>query len=135
MNRPRSDSTRLQACLSVFAGVFFLDQMLKASHIAHNDFQMNPDALLGLGADSILASAGLLVLFIYAFPLRYRYKNGCFYLPLAITLAGIASNSYDRLTRGGIIDYIDCGGICVFNLADIAIALGAMIFIWRIIKE
>lgn len=50
-------------------------------------------------------------------------------LGLALVVGGAASNLYDRIQNGGVTDYLLIKGLpkVVFNLADLAIVLGAVI--------
>jgi signal peptidase II len=50
---------------------------------------------------------------------------------LGAALGGAAGNLYDRIRRGAIIDFVDLGWWPVFNLADAAITVGAVVaLIW-----
>lgn len=51
-------------------------------------------------------------------------------------LAGALSNLVDRFVYGGVIDFIEIGGLCgyafpVFNIADVAISVGAALMLWK----
>ncbi len=53
----------------------------------------------------------------------------------ALVLAGAISNLLDRFVYGGVIDFIQLG-VCgyswpIFNIADLAIAAGAFIMLWK----
>lgn len=49
-----------------------------------------------------------------------------------LILAGVLSNLIDRLFRGGVIDYLNIYGL-FFNLADIFIILGLVIYFYKIL--
>jgi lipoprotein signal peptidase len=44
---------------------------------------------------------------------------------LGAAIGGCAGNTFDRIVRGGVIDFIGFRRISLFNLADIAIVIGA----------
>lgn len=46
---------------------------------------------------------------------------------LGAALGGAGSNLFDRLWRDGVIDIVDLGFWPVFNLADVAIVIGAVV--------
>ena len=46
---------------------------------------------------------------------------------LGAALGGASGNLLDRLRRGGVVDFIDFGFWPVFNLADTAIVVGALV--------
>jgi signal peptidase II len=46
---------------------------------------------------------------------------------LGAALGGASSNLFDRLWRGGVVDFIDLGFWPVFNLADVAIVAGVVV--------
>lgn len=50
-------------------------------------------------------------------------------VPLFFIIAGAASNLYDRLLYGYVIDYIDLRYFTIFNIADITICLGVFILL------
>lgn len=52
-----------------------------------------------------------------------------------LLLAGAAGNIIDRLRYGYIIDFISVKGIFVFNLADVFIAIGAIILLKKILPN
>jgi signal peptidase II len=52
---------------------------------------------------------------------------------LAVALGGAAGNLLDRLTWGGVVDFITIGWWPAFNLADVAIVAGAAIAVGSLI--
>ena len=51
---------------------------------------------------------------------------------IGAALGGAASNVYDRLRRGAVVDFVAIGWWPVFNLADVGITLGALVALWFI---
>jgi signal peptidase II len=62
--------------------------------------------------------------------LGYRYitKQIQRYI-IAVLIAGILGNAYDRVVFSGVRDFVDLGWFPVFNIADIAITVGAIAII------
>ncbi len=52
------------------------------------------------------------------------------HLALGSVWAGAAGNYVDRLTRGHVVDFISVPHYPVFNVADIAVAVGAAVLLW-----
>ena len=52
---------------------------------------------------------------------------------LGLALGGAAGNLFDRLLRGGVVDFIDLGFWPVFNLADVAIVAGVLVAVAAVI--
>lgn len=52
-----------------------------------------------------------------------------------LIFAGAIGNIIDRARFGYIIDYINIGGLLVFNLADVFIAVGAIILLEKIFQK
>ena len=51
---------------------------------------------------------------------------------LGVALGGASGNLFDRLWRGGVVDFIDVGFWPVFNIADSAIVAGALLAVLSI---
>jgi signal peptidase II len=60
-------------------------------------------------------------------------SRGLVALGLAISLAGAAGNLIDRVRRGAVIDFIAFPWWPAFNLADVAIVLGALLALGALI--
>lgn len=60
------------------------------------------------------------------------FRHAVARLGLGAALGGAASNLYDRLRRGDVIDLVKVGWWPVFNLADVSITLGAILALWFI---
>ncbi len=100
-----------------------LGRWLRLRHLA------NPNRI-GLLQNSPIAS--ILVFGIALFILTYETKQGYFFQRpaaqggLGAAIGGAASNLYDRIRQGAVIDFIDVGWWPVFNIADIGISVGAI---------
>lgn len=81
---------------------------------------------------SILLSLGLTVLFLLSFT---QYGKKELQLGLAFLLGGAYSNTYDRLKRGYVVDYLSFPRLpgklktVVYNISDFCILLGACLII------
>lgn len=51
--------------------------------------------------------------------------------PVFLLILGASSNFYDRLQFGYVIDYLDLSYFTVFNLADMMIIAGVMLFFYK----
>jgi signal peptidase II len=71
----------------------------------------------------ITLSLVLLIQFRLAYQIPYAQ------IALGGALGGAASNLLDRFRRGAVVDFIDLRFWPVFNLADVAICVGALIAI------
>jgi signal peptidase II len=84
---------------------------------------------LGL-APLIVLWAGLVVTAVLLGRAGYFFHNPAARISLGAALGGAGSNLYDRLRLGGVVDFLDVGWWPVFNLADVAITLGAIFALW-----
>jgi len=103
------------------------------------EYTENTGAFLGLGADwprpvrttVFGVGNGLLLLALAIAALRGRWSRRALF-GVALFVAGGASNLVDRLTYGMVIDFMNVGigplRTGIFNVADMAIMLGAGIF-------
>jgi len=91
------------------------------------------------GKTFILSIVSLAVcVFLVWYLLKKKPKSKFFMLSLGMILGGAVGNLIDRVFRGFVVDYIEACFINfpVFNLADIAITLGAvMLMIYVIFFE
>jgi signal peptidase II len=104
------------------------------------EYAENTGAFLGLGADWPLpvrtavfgVGSGLLLLALAVVAVRNRWPSRSLF-GVAIFVAGGASNLADRITCGMVIDFMNFGigpiRTGIFNVADMAIMLGAGIFV------
>ncbi|MBU3959003.1 MAG: signal peptidase II [Candidatus Omnitrophica bacterium] len=66
---------------------------------------------------------------------KSRYKKFSIYnVSLSLILAGALGNLIDRLFLGYVVDFLDFRIWPVFNIADSAITIGAILLGWSILK-
>jgi signal peptidase II len=69
------------------------------------------------------------------FTLRNKKHKALFVFALSLILAGALGNLIDRVRFGYVIDFLDFRVWPVFNVADSAITIGAVILAWSILTE
>lgn len=77
----------------------------------------------------------IIIIFLCGFVVSLIFQKKLLALPLIFTIAGAASNLYDRFVYGFVIDYFDLEYFTVFNLADTLISGSLAIFLFMLIKE
>lgn len=148
-----SPAFRARVFLPIFAGVFLSDcaskraavEQLSPPYVPHDVFgdvlrftlAYNVRAAMGLtaGAWSRWILAGLAVAMLVAMAvwlLRTRSNDPRLFGAIALIAAGALGNLVDRLRWDrGVVDFIDVGfgdsRFWIFNVADMAITLGAVI--------
>lgn len=85
-------------------------------------------ALQGKGIISILVSILVLLLIYINLEKIFKMQNYVI-LGISLILGGALGNLIDRLVYGYVIDFIDFHWWPVFNIADIALVIGAVLFI------
>ncbi len=76
------------------------------------------------------------VILIYSALRNNKHKKYSFYnISLALILSGALGNLIDRLRLGYVIDFLDFRIWPVFNVADSAITVGAILLGWTILKQ
>lgn len=53
----------------------------------------------------------------------------------SLLIGGAVGNLFDRLTRGYVVDFIALGRFPVFNIADMALTVGAVLLAIRTLKQ
>lgn len=119
--------------LSVAFLVVFTDQVIK---LVLNQFK--PDMLVqnqgiifgsqNLNHNLLYLIFGLILFFSFIIMKKSLKDKKFLILGLVLVLGGAASNLLDRFFKGAVIDYFKLGNL-FFNLADIAILTGLMIYL------
>lgn len=65
--------------------------------------------------------------------LKKKGAKSSYTIALSLILAGALGNLVDRLFLGYVIDFLDLGIWPVFNIADSAISIGAVLLGWNIL--
>jgi len=86
----------------------------------------------GLRTAIFTSATGVMLLVLTGFAV-YRRLQGWPAVGVALFVAGGTSNWVDRVTHGAVVDFLNVGvgplRTGVFNVADMAIVLGAMVFV------
>lgn len=85
------------------------------------------------GNNLLLFFAGILITIALFYYLMRADKREV--MPIAFIIGGAIGNLIDRVLHGGVIDFIQVSVWPIFNIADIAISLGVILLIIRLIKK
>ena len=133
-----------KVCYGVFVFIIIVtDQIIKMLMMNRNidilkdivslSYTENTNAAFSIGNYYIVTIGSLgiiIILLILLFIFRSKVTN---FLPIILILSGGISNLIDRIFRGFVIDYISIFSFPVFNVADMCIVIGVIIFIIQII--
>lgn len=130
--------------------MFCLDRLTKyfaLHYLSQNEFfflpnfgfklYTNSNLALSLPANNWLAIilSVVAVIFLIFLGLEYIKKQPLTAFPLFLMLIGAYSNLLDRFKFGWIIDWLDFSWFPAFNLADVYIFLGVLLFLKIIFKK
>ncbi len=134
----------------IILGILSLDQLSKfiitrnlsihqsvpiIPNIFHITFINNRGAAFGILKDQthffVLTSLGAVVLIFLELKNNRHKKLYC--ASLSLVLAGALGNLVDRVFLGYVIDFLDFRVWPVFNLADSAITIGAVLLGWQLL--
>jgi len=96
----------------------------------------NTGAAFGLfrGQQGMLIIIAVTVLAAIAYVIaRVRPERPAARTALALVSAGALGNLIDRVTLGGVTDFLDIGRWPVFNVADISLDVGVAILVWWVL--
>lgn len=103
-----------------------INRVLHLTHIR------NTGGVFGLlpGSSPIFVAVSVMIIaMLVAYVVRVRPDAAYQYVCFGLVVGAASANTCDRLVYGAVIDYIDVQGIpgwhYIFNLADVAIHLGA----------
>lgn len=100
--------------------------------------QANTGAFFSLfaSAGGLLAVVGVvLVAFLLLWGWRAGNRHPELILPLGLVLGGAVGNLIDRLARGEVVDFLDFHFWPVFNVADIALTVGVLLAVLRLLRS
>lgn len=133
--------------ITVAAGtIFALDQLTKAAIVRH----LPQDECWTLGAhlkirhlqnrsipQLFFTRLGMMIAWVLMMiGALFLARDGYFFrsagarLALGVAVGGTAGNLWDRLRRGGVIDFVDLSWWPVFNFADLAITVGVALALY-----
>ena len=89
---------------------------------------------MGKGWSGLFVLTALCAVAVIYTALR-KGTRGLAVLPLLLILAGTIGNLIDRLRFGHVIDFLDLRVWPVFNVADSAITIGAVMLGWQLLRK
>lgn len=100
-------------------------------------YTLNPGAAFGILPERtgffIFVTLAVVVLILYILR-RHGPSGPHLAFALGLELGGAAGNLVDRLFLGAVIDFLDFRVWPVFNLADVAIVVGAILLAWHVAR-
>ena len=91
--------------------------------------------LFGKAATFVIPASMLTIALIGSYALGSHKGGHPAWISCGLILGGAIGNLYDRLRYGHVIDFLDFRVWPVFNIADSAITIGAVLLAWEIINN
>lgn len=116
--------------------ILLIEDIFYLTHIqnpgaAFGFFRYQTELLIGV---SLLTIAALVLI-----ACGVSRKERFFWGALGFIIGGAMGNLIDRLSLGYVIDFLDLGfrehRWPIFNIADIAITVGSIVIIWKLLKK
>jgi lipoprotein signal peptidase len=127
-------------CLSLiildrFLKIFFVKTLPESGSVFA--LYINKNIAFSLPLPSIILYPILAIIFFLLVWLWFDdWRVGKKYIwPYALIIIGAASNIWDRLWYGGVVDYLNVPYFTVLNLSDVYIFLGVCYFLVRQLKK
>ncbi|MBU1178546.1 signal peptidase II [Patescibacteria group bacterium] len=144
----RSASKLVLSVLGILA-LIFLDQGIKFMLAKQGGFFIWPNFLdIGFYQNRGIAFgiplplyliypliAASLILIVWRYGRQLRQGQSWIWLACWMVLMGAASNLFDRLYWGYVVDYIHFSFGSTFNVADMTIVAGVVILLWRELEK
>jgi len=113
--------------------LILFDQLIKEIILKYTPWAIiNPNYFFGFGmSGGIFFLLAIIIILILGIIVLEKSAN---IYALFLILAGALSNLIDRFFRGGVIDYFKIG-LIKFNLADIFLITGVIIYAWSLQRE
>jgi signal peptidase II len=108
--------------------------------IFHLSLVHNSGAAFGIfkGMGYVIVAVSLAAIVYIAYTLRKHHANAkaqrLYLVALSLIMAGTVGNLIDRIRLGYVIDFLDFRVWPVFNVADSAITVGAILLGWKILR-
>lgn len=88
------------------------------------------------GGTGLLISNVLIFLALLVFGLKMPRENKRLWAwALTMLIGGALGNMIDRFSRGYVVDFIALGNFPVFNVADAALTIGALLLLFHTLKQ
>lgn len=114
----------------------FIDQLTKYHALANLSYIINKGVALSVFSDldigEIINILGLVLVVYIWYTISIKNLQGgldSMYIGLTMITSGGVSNLIDRITQGGVVDFIQIYRFPVFNLADLYIIIGTLIIL------
>ncbi|KPK97991.1 MAG: lipoprotein signal peptidase [Omnitrophica WOR_2 bacterium SM23_72] len=114
-----------------------LESVPVIQHVFHLTLVANRGAAFGILRNQTLLFifTSLLAIVLILSNLRKNRHRGLYSFSLSLILSGALGNLIDRLRFGYVIDFLDFRIWPVFNIADSAITIGAILLGWSILFQ
>jgi signal peptidase II len=114
------------------------DSIPLVSGVFHITYVLNPGAAFGILENQrvlfLAVTAVRLLAFLYFLP-RLEEQERSVQFGISLFVGGAVGNLIDRVQLGEVVDFLDFRVWPVFNLADIAITVGAAFILWNILRQ